>query len=172
VLTCVATAAAAVLSLGAITAGAQAPPEVEIGSVDPIGGPAGTQVSYTLSGTDEVGSRECATSSAYRLELLAPDGTLVATGGEAVTVPDTAAPGDSFIRLVCYVPDATGRRVIYGLCGSFIVTAPGEPVPDVRETVAADCPPTPRLVLGQSVIAVERALSEAFNPLLFYPLPK
>ena len=178
--TCVAAAVVAtlvlslgVLSLGVLTASAaQSAPEVEIASVDPPGGPPGTEISYTVAGTDEVGSQQCATSSAYRLEFLGPDGTLAATGGETVAVPATAQPGDSFIRLVCYVPDATTRRVIYGLCGSFVVSAPGEPVPEVRETAAADCPPTPRLVLGQSVIAVERAMSEAFNPLLYYPLPK
>ncbi len=174
-LTCVAAAAVAtaVLSVGAVTAGAaQAPPEVEIGSVDPPAGPAGTEVAYTLSGTDAAGSQECATSSAYRLELLAPDGTLAATGGETVAVPAEAVPGDSFIRLVCYVPDATGRRVIYGLCASFVVTQPGEAATPEPGTVAADCPATPRLSFGQSVIAVERAFSEAFNPLLFYPLPE
>jgi hypothetical protein len=183
--TCVAAAAVAtlvlslgVLSLGVLTASAaqtasQAPSsEVEIASVNPSGGLPGTEISYTLAGTDEAGSEQCATSSAYRLEFLAPDGTLTATGGETVAVPATALPGDSFIRLVCYVPDATSRRVIYGLCGSFVVSAPGEAVPEERQTAAADCPPTPRLVLGQSVIAVERAMSEAFNPLLFYPLPK
>ncbi len=174
-LTCLTAAAIAAvpLSLGALTASAaQNEPEVEIESVTPPGGPPGTEIAYGLAGTDEAGSRECATSSAYRLEFLAPDGTLVATGGETVAVPATAQPGDSFIRLVCYVPDATGRRVIYGLCAGFAVTSEGQAVPDARSTVAADCPPTPRLVLGQSVIAVERAMSEAFNPLLYFPLPK
>jgi hypothetical protein len=104
--------------------------------------------------------------------MIAPDGTLAATGGETVAVPETATPGDSFVRLVCYVPDATSRRVIYGLCAGFLVTAEGQGVPDSGDSAATDCPPTPRLVLGQSVISVERAMSEAFNPLLFYPLPK
>jgi hypothetical protein len=165
---------AIVLSLGALTAGAaQAPGEdVRIESVSPTGGPPGTQVTYTLGGTDEAGERQCATSSAYRLELLSPDGALSATGGENVAVPDTATPCDSSIRLVCYVPDATNRRVIHGLCAGFVVTAPGEAAPAASGTAAIDCPPTPRLALGQSVITVERAMSEAFNPLLFYPLPK
>jgi hypothetical protein len=164
--------AAAVLSAGALTAGAaQTDQEVTIATVTPAGGPPGTLVSYGLGGTDDAGAQECATSSAYRLELLNPDGTLAATGGEDVAVPDTALPGDGSIRLVCYVPDATNRRVIYGLCGAFTITAPGDAPPPPSGTTAKDCPPSPRLTLGQSVIAVERAMSEAFNPLLFYPLP-
>ena len=165
---------ALVLSLGALTASAaQAPGEdVRIESVSPTGGPPGTEVAYTLGGTDEAGTRQCATSSAYRLELLSPDGSLSATGGENVAVPDTATPGDSSLRLVCYIPDATNRRVIHGLCAGFVVTAAGEAAPPASGSAAIDCPPTPRLTLGQSVIAVERAMSEAFNPLLFYPLPK
>jgi hypothetical protein len=165
---------AMVLALGALTAGAaQAPDEeVRIESVSPAGGPPGTEIVYTLGGTDEAGTRECATSSAYRLELLSPDGSLSATGGENVAVPDTATPGDSSIRLVCYVPDATNRRVIHGVCAGFVVTAAGEPAPPESGPAAIDCPPTPRVTLGQSVIAIERAMSEAFNPLLFYPLPK
>ncbi len=163
-----------VLTLGALTAGAAQSPgeEVRIESVSPAGGPPGTEIVYTLGGTDEAGTRECATSSAYRLELLSPDGSLSATGGENVAVPDTATPGESSIRLVCYVPDVTNRRVIHGLCAGFVVTAAGEAAPPASGTAAIDCPPSPRLTLGQSVIAIERAMSEAFNPLLFYPLPK
>ncbi len=163
--------AAGVLTLGALTAGAAQTTPVSIESVTPPAGPPGTEVAYSLAGTDAAGAQECATSSAYRLELLGPDGALAATGGERVAVPDTAQPGESFIRLVCYVPDATQRRVIYGLCGGFDVTAAGEAATGTRGS-AVECPPTPRLVLGQSVIAVERAMSEAFNPLLYYPLPK
>jgi hypothetical protein len=166
--------AALVLSAGALTAGAaQAPDDtVSIESLNPGSGTVGTEISYTLAGTDEAGSRQCATSSAYRFEFLNGDGTLATTGGETVAVPDTAAPGDSFVRLVCYVPDATGRRVIHGLCAGFLVIQTGEAADGGGSGVAVDCPATPRLALGQSVVAVERALSEAFNPNLFYPLPE
>lgn len=173
---CLAVAAvgASVLVLGALTAGAAQVDDqssVEITSLTPAGGPPGTEISYSLGGTDAAGSQECATSSAYRLELLAPNGTLTTTGGETVAVPDGAEAGDSFVRLVCYVPDATARRVIHGLCAGFLVTAAGEAAPSGSGT-AAECPPTPRLVLGQSVIAIERSISEAFNPNLFFPLTK
>lgn len=142
---------------------------VSIGSLTPAAGPGGTDVAFTLAGTDAAGTTECATSSAYRLEFLAPDGVLAATGGDTIAVPADAQAGDSAVRLVCYVPDATGRRVIHGLCGRFVVTDPGAAVP-AAGAAAIPCPGTPRLVLGQSVIAVERALSEAFNPVLAAPL--
>jgi hypothetical protein len=159
-----------VLAVLAAGAGAQ-DTDVTIASVEPASGPAGTEIRYTLDGTDEAGAQECAVSSAYRLELLATDGTLAATGGEAVAVPEGAAAGPASIRLVCYVPDATGRRVIYGLCGRFDVTA-GDESTEPEGTAAVPCPATPRAAFGQAVIAVERAMSEAFNPQLYYPLPK
>gem|GEM_PF-4193543 len=142
---------------------------VSIATVTPGAGPVGTDVGFVLAGTDASGTTECLTSSAYRLELLAPDGVLVVTGGETVAVPPDAQAGASSIRLVCYVPDATGRRVIRGLCGRFTVTDPGAVVPSPG-AASIPCPATPRLALGQSVIAVERALSAAFNPLLAAPL--
>jgi hypothetical protein len=152
--------------------GAAAPADnVAIATITPSAGPPGTEVGFTLSGTDAAGTTECLTSSAYRLEFLAPDGVLAATGGESVAVPPDAPAGDSVIRLVCYVPDATGRRVIHGLCGAFTVTSPGEALPPAT-AAAKPCPPTPRLALGQSVVAVERVLSAAFNQQLFFPLPK
>lgn len=156
-------------ALGAVGASA-AETDVTIESVDPSSGPAGSDVTYTLGGTDAPGAEQCGVSSAYRLELLAPDGTLAATGGSSVVVPEGVAPGPAAIRLVCYVPDVTGRRVIYGLCGRFDVVADGEAAPD--PTGSVPCPPTPRVALGQSVIAVERAMSSAFNPNLYFPLPK
>lgn len=142
---------------------------VSIATVTPGAGPAGTEIGFTIAGTDASGTTECLTSSAYRLEFLAPDGVLVVTGGETVAATPDAESGDSAIRLVCYVPDATGRRVIHGLCGRFTVTDPGAAVPPPGAS-AIPCPSTPRLALSQSVIAVERAMSAAFNPLLAAPL--
>ncbi|MFO7590634.1 MAG: hypothetical protein R6X23_07015 [Acidimicrobiia bacterium] len=146
-----------------------APDTISIAAVTPGAGPAGTEVGYTLAGTDANGTAECQQSSAYRLELLAPDGTVTATGGVTVVVPEGAAVGDAAIRLVCYVPDGTGRRVIRGVCARFVVSEPGEPVPAAGEA-AIECPPTPRITLSQAVLTVERLLSQAFNPQLSAPL--
>jgi len=147
-----------------------APETISISAVTPSAGPAGTEVGYTLAGTTEVGTAECQQSSAYRLELLAPDGTVAATGGVTVLVPEGAIVGDAAIRVVCYVPDSTGRRVIRGVCARFVVSEPGEPVPAGSES-AIPCPATPRVVLSQAVLTVERLLSQAFNPQLVAPLP-
>jgi hypothetical protein len=144
---------------------------VSIATVTPAAGPAGTVVGFTLAGTDAAGTEECLTSSAYRLEFLTADGSLGATGGDTVAVPADAKPGAAAIRLVCYVPDATGRRVIHGLCGRFAVTDAGAALP-APSAASIPCPPAPRLALGQSVIAVEHALSAAFNQQLFFPLSK
>ena len=163
----VSTALAAPFALGANAAG----DSVSIATVTPGSGPAGTEVGFTLAGTDAAGTTECLTSSAYRLEFLAPDGVLAVTGGETVAAPPDAQAGDSSIRLVCYVPDVTGRRVIHGLCGRFTVTDPGAAV-SPPGAPSIPCPSTPRLALSQSVVAVERALSGAFNQQLFYPFPK
>jgi hypothetical protein len=166
--------AAAVLIAGALalsaTAASAGTAGVSIDAVTPSGGPTGTDISYTLRGTDAAGAEQCAVSSAYRLELLAPDGTLATTGGSTVAVPEGFTPGKAAIRLVCYVPDATARRVIHGMCGRFFLTD-GSPPPVRSGSAKIDCPSTPRIALGQAVIAVERAMSEAFNPQLYYPLP-
>jgi len=161
----VSSALTAPFAVGANAAG----DDVAIATVTPGAGPAGTEIGFTLAGTDAAGTTECLTSSAYRLEFLAPDGVLVVTGGETVAAPSDAEAGDSSVRLVCYVPDATGRRVIHGLCGRFTVADPGAAVPPPG-AASIPCPSTPRLALSQSVIAVERALSAAFNPLLAAPL--
>ena len=167
--TCI--AAVVLVGLAVLPGGAQDPRDgVSIGSLTPPSGPPGTEVAYTLAGTDEAGARECAQSSAYRLELLAPEGTLLGTGGETVAVPDGAAPGEAFVRLVCYVPDATGRRVIHGLCASFTITEGSEAA--TESGFAIDCPPTPRVSFGQAVIGVERAISQAFNPMLYFPFTR
>ena len=146
-----------------------APETVSITSVTPSAGPVGTEVGYTLGGTDAAGTNECQQSSAYRLELLAPDGTVAATGGITVLVPEGAVVGEASIRVVCYVPDPTGRRVIRGVCARFVVSAPGEAPPAVSES-AIPCPATPRVVLSQAVLTVERLLSQAFNPQLSAPI--
>jgi hypothetical protein len=169
VLGIVMTAVVAVLAVPAALGASGTDDTVSIATVDPAAGPSGTEVGFTLAGTDAAGTTECLTSSAYRLEFLAPDGVLAATGGDTVAAPADAQGGDASIRLVCYVPDATGRRVIHGLCGRFVVTDPGAVVPPAG-AAAIPCAPTPRLALSQSVIAVERAVSEAFNPILAAPL--
>lgn len=145
------------------------PETISISSVVPSAGSTGTDVAYTLSGTDAAGTTECQQSSAYRLELLAPDGTVAATGGVTVIVPEGVAAGEAAIRVVCYVPDSTGRRVIRGVCARFIVTDAGEPAPAATES-AIPCPATPRITLSQAVLTVERLLSQAFNPQLSVPL--
>lgn len=162
-------AAVGALAAPAAVGASGADDTVSIATVTPAAGPGGTEVGFTLAGTDTAGTTECMTSSAYRLEFLAPDGVLAATGGDTVSAPPDGQAGDAAIRLVCYVPDATGRRVIHGLCGRFVVTDPGAVVPPAG-AASIPCPATPRLAIGQSVIAVERALSEAFNPLLAAPL--
>lgn len=164
-----ATAACFALAVGA--AGAGAASSVSIESVTPPSGPVGTDVAYALAGTDAAGADQCANSSAYRLELLAPGGALVTTGGGTVLVPDGTPAGKATVRLVCYVPDATNRRVIYGLCARFDLTDAATPSESTGKA-KTKCPATARVALGQSVIAVERAMSEAFNPKLYYPLPK
>jgi hypothetical protein len=153
-------------SVGAGTTG------IGIETVTPPSGPGGTEVRYTLGGTDAAGAEECAESSAYRLELLAADDTLATTGGTSVAVPQGLAPGNAAIRLVCYIPDATSRRVIRGMCGRFVLTDGSAPPPTESGSAKIDCPSTPRIAFGQAVIAVERAMSEAFNPQLYYPLSK
>jgi hypothetical protein len=165
-----ATAACVALAVGAAGAGA-ATGSVSIESLTPPSGAVGTDVAYALAGTDAAGAVQCANSSAYRLELLAPSGALVTTGGGTVLVPDGTPAGKATIRLVCYVPDATNRRVIYGLCARFDITDAATPAESTGKAKTR-CPATARVVLGQSVIAVERAMSEAFNPKLYYPLPK
>ena len=165
------TAACVALAVGAPGAVAAGGSSVSIESVTPSSGSVGTDIAYTLAGTDAAGADQCANSSAYRLELLAPGGALATTGGGTVLVPEGTVVGQATIRLVCYVPDATNRRVIYGLCARFDITDAAA-ASEATGKAATKCPATARVVLGQSVIAVERAMSEAFNSKLYYPLPK
>jgi hypothetical protein len=133
-------------------------------AVEPPEAPAGTTVSVAPSGVDEAATTACFGSSAFATEFLAADGTRLGTGGETLDVSASAAPGRAWVRLVCYLPDATGRRVIHGMCAPFTVS--GEGAPPAEATSDASCPPTPRLVLSQSVLAAEAALSTGFNPVL------
>jgi hypothetical protein len=162
---------AAVTMTGAGAAGGGSGGSVSIAALTPPNGPAGTEIAYSLAGTDDAGAAQCANSSAYRLELLGSDGTLATTGGSTVAVPPGTPAGKAYVRLVCYIPDATGRRVIYGLCGRFDVTD-GATAATTTSKAAVSCPATPRVTFGQSVVAVEREISQAFNPQLYYPIPK
>jgi hypothetical protein len=157
------------LFLGAAAHAKPSDQGVSIATLSPSAGPPGTVVAFALSGTDAPGTAQCMTSSAYRLEFLGADGVLAQTGGESVEVPSDSKQGNATIRLVCYVPDSTGRRVIRGVCARFTVQAA---IANTTEPVAVACPATPRLALGQSVLNVERLLSGAFNPQLFFPLSK
>jgi len=134
-------------------------------TVEPTEAAAGTAVGVRPSDVDDAAVDTCSSSSAFASELLADDGTRLATGSETIDVPATATPGRAWVRLVCYLPDATGRRVIHGLCAPLTVTGEGAPVvePDSGD---ASCPPAPRVVLSQSVLAAAAALSAGFNPVL------
>jgi hypothetical protein len=68
----------------------------------------------------------CYGSSAFATEFLAADGTRLGTGADTIDVSASAAPGRAWVRLVCYLPDDTGRRVIHGLC-AFTVTGDAAP---------------------------------------------
>ena len=78
--------------------------------VDTSSGPPGTEITYRVAGGGSAGEAECRASSAFRTELLAGDGSRLETGGDTIVVPASATPGPAVVRLVCYIPDATGRR--------------------------------------------------------------
>lgn len=146
---------------------------VGFGSVSPSSGPPGTEISYVVVGSP-IADTECRGSSAFATEFLAADGVRLGTGGDTIGVPETATPGPGFVRLVCYVSDATGRRVIRGVCASFEVVAPGvvggsTGTTQTGSTVNVPCPAAPRTVVSESVIASQTTLGEAFN-LIIKPL--
>jgi hypothetical protein len=149
------------------TAGAAEPP-VGLQRLDPGSGPPGTDISYMVTGSPNADA-ECRGSSAFATEFLANDGTRLGIGGDTIAVPATATAAPAFARLVCYVSDSTGRRVIRGVCGQFTVSAPGTArgpaavAPSAASTIDSACPGSPRLVASQSVIRSETALGEAFN---------
>jgi hypothetical protein len=138
-------------------------------TLEPAEAAPGTAVTVRPSGVDDVGVDICSSSSAFASELLADDGTRLATGSEAIDVPATATAGRAWVRLVCYLPDATGRRVIHGICGALTVTGEGAPAAEPAATDAS-CPPAPRVVLSQSILAAAAALSDGINPVLASPL--
>ena len=163
--------AAALLALGlASPAGAGAADYSSgFGSLEPGSGPPGTTISYTVVGSPDADS-ECRGSSAFATELLDATGARIGTGDDTIAVPDSAAPGQAFVRLICYIADATGRRVIYGVCSSFEVTAagsaPGPAKTATGPTINEGCPATPRMVASQSVINAQTSLGLAVNQVL------
>jgi len=154
-----------------LAAGAQDASGVGFGSVSPGSGPPGTEISYTVAGAADADS-VCRGSSAFRTEILASDGVLLGTGGDTVAVPQTATPGPGFVRLICYIADATGRRVIHGFCASFEIlaagTAAGAPTASA-EPINVPCPASARLVVSQGLLDASTALGSSFN-LIIKPL--
>ena len=147
---------------------------VGFGSMSPASGPPGTEISYVVVGSPDADT-ECRGSSAFATEFLGADGVRLGTGGDTIGVPETATPGTGYVRLICYVSDATGRRVLRGVCTSFEVvdantTVIGSSSNAVAgSTVNAPCPAAPRTTVSESVIASQTTLGEAFN-LIITPL--
>jgi hypothetical protein len=144
--------------------------DVGIGGLDPAAGPVGTEIRYTVVGPGPTSDTDCRGSSAFRTELLAATGTRLATGADTIAV-EAAQPGPAFVRLICYIADETARRVIRGVCAPFEVTAPGTAAGSAANAPAGStlneaCPPAPRVVASQSVLASEGRLSDAFNQVL------
>lgn len=159
----------AAVVLSPVVAGAGSYAGQGYGSVSPASGPPGTEILYTVSGSPDADS-VCRGSSAFATEFLGPDGVRLATGSDTVTVPDTATPGAGFLRLVCYIPDSTGRRVIHGFCAAFEITAagsaPGAPAVAGAEPINDPCPPSARIVASQTVIRSSTALGLSFNEII------
>lgn len=130
--------------------------------VAPASAAPGSEVSITPRGADAAATQQCFGSSAFHTELLGADGARVATGEQSIVIPDNAPGGAASALLVCYVPDTTGRRVLRGWCGSLTITGGTA----ATTAGAPGCPPSPRLVVVESVIKAEAALSEGFNPVL------
>ncbi len=154
----------------AAPAAAGADDSTGLGSLEPGSGPPGTTISYTVVGSPDADS-ECRGSSAFATELLDATGVRIATGDDTITVPDAAAAGEAFLHLICYVADATGRRVIYGVCSSLEVTAAGAPTGAAKTatsgpTINEPCPATPRLVASEAVIETQTTLGLTFNQIL------
>lgn len=162
-------AAALALALGGPAAAGPSQDTVGLGSLDPGSGPPGTVISYTVVGSPNADT-ECRGSSAFATELLDATGARIGTGDDTIAVPDSATAGEAFVRLICYVADSTGRRVIYGVCSGFEITgagtAPGPAKTATGATVNEPCPATPRMVVSQSVIDAQTTLGLAFNEVL------
>ena len=141
------------------------------GSVSPASGPPGTEIGFTAVGTSPTADAECRVSSAFATEFLAADGVRLATGADTIAVPETAAPGPGFLRLICYLGDETARPVIYGACVAFEVTAAGTPPGPARSEPDGSafedpCPPSARVVASQSVLRAAGTLGRAFNQVI------
>lgn len=162
-------AAALTLALSGPAGAGPSQDTVGLGSLDPGSGPPGTIISYTVVGSPNADS-ECRGSSAFATELLDATGARIGTGANTVVVPDGATPGQAFVHLICYVADATGRRVIYGVCSGFEITdaatPPGAAKTATGATVNEPCPATPRMVVSQSVINTQTTLGLTFNEVL------
>jgi hypothetical protein len=157
------------LGVGAAAAWADT---VGFGSVSPSSGPPGTEITYTVVG-GATADTDCRGSSAFTTEFLDGAGIRLSTGADTIGVPNSATAGPAFVRLVCYVSDATARRVIHGVCAKFEVTAavsaPGAPTTAASgATVDAPCPVTPRLAVSQAVIQAQTHLGETFNKVLIH----
>jgi len=158
---------ALVVALAGVTVAAAADDTVGIGSISPTSGAAGTDISYTVVGSPNADS-ECRGSSAFATEFLAGNGVRLGTGSDTIAVPDGATPGQAYVRLVCYVSDETGRRVIRDVCASFEVSggSAATPPPTSGATIDVPCPPAPRVIISHSVIRAQTAVGEAFNKIL------
>jgi hypothetical protein len=156
-----------VLAVGAV-AGAQTEPGATIGfgDVTPGSGAPGTEITYTVVGSPNADS-ECRGSSAFATELLASDGTRLATGADTIVVSDAATPGPGYLRLICYIADSTGRRVIRGICAPFEILPAGSAAgASGTGPISEPCPPSGRVLASQSVIGVSGALGQAFNQVI------
>lgn len=162
-------AVALVAALAAPAAAGTADDTAGLGSLDPGSGPPGTTISYTVVGGPNADS-ECRGSSAFATELLDASGVRISTGDDTIAVPDGATSGGGFLRLICYIADATGRRVIYGVCSGFEITAADAPAGSAKTATGATineaCPATPRMVASQSVIDTQTTLGLTFNEVL------
>ena len=148
---------------------------VGFGGLGSASGPPGSSISYTVVGSSNA-SVECSGSSAFSTEFLAGDGVRLGTGATTIGVPAQAAPGRAFVRLICYVSDVTGRRVIHGVCTGFGVTAPGTGVGPRKvaapgATIDEPCPASGRLVVSQAVIRAQTHLGETYTHVLTHVAP-
>lgn len=138
---------------------------VVIARVEPGGGPPGSTATYEFLNVDADGRDECTGSSAYRVEVLGSDGGQIGFAGDELEVPSDAPVGPSFLRVVCYFPtEKSPRPLMRSLCARFEVTAPGASAPPQGGYVP--CPPTGRVLGGESVIAAQRVLGDAINAVL------
>jgi hypothetical protein len=137
--------------------------EVSIAGLVPPAGPPGTVTRVLFANVDAAGQERCEGSSAYRVELLGPNGAQLDVGGLQLEVPQDAPAGVSSVRVVCYFPGRYGRPLMRSLCSRFEVTAGGAPTEPLGTTESQQCPPTGRVLMGSATVAAQRALGEAIN---------